>query len=99
MDTLYMSVTKTLLGVRKTTCNDICLIESGFMSLSDAVSLRRTIYFQGKCMNLPNTSILSFASQLVESIDTASDKIIRDMLVSHFRKRDYLENTAEKVRK
>ena len=95
---LYMSVIKTLLGVRKTTCCDICLIESGFMSLSDAVSLRRTKYFQGECINLPNTSILSFALQLVESIDIASNILIRDILLLRFRKRDCLENTAKKGR-
>ena len=59
MDTLYMSVLKTLLGVMKTTCSDICLIESGFMSLLDAVNWRRPKYFQGKCLNLPNTSLLA----------------------------------------
>ena len=37
METLYMKIIKVLLSVRRTTCNDICLVESGKLKRSHPV--------------------------------------------------------------
>ena len=98
MEMLYMGVLKSLLGVRKTTCSDLCLVESGFLSLSAEVDIRRTRFFQRKCKDLQDDSILTFTMQLASSLNTSSSKLIRDMLNSQLSKDDYRNQVRAKVR-
>ena len=99
LDALYMCVIKTMLGVRKTTCSDVCLVESGFLPLTDEIKVRRTKLFQEKCNTLPDTAVLKFVLQLVSSINTVSNKRINDMLATRITKSDYYKTHAESVKR
>ena len=43
---LYMWCIKQLLGVRKTTCNDLCLMELGFPPLRALIKAKQRKFFQ-----------------------------------------------------
>ena len=45
-NTLYMSCVKALLGVRKTTPSDLCIIETGLTTLSDRVTTLQQRFFR-----------------------------------------------------
>ena len=92
-------VIKTTLGVRKTTCSDVCLVEREFLPLTDEITVRRTKFFQEKCNTLPDTAVLKFVLQLVSSINTVSNKLINDMLATRITKSDYYKKHAESVKR
>ena len=46
LDTLYMGIIKALLSEKKTTCNDLCLIESGIPSLKAAIQDKQYRYLK-----------------------------------------------------
>ena len=76
LESLYMSVIKALLGVRTTTCNDVCLIEAGMPTLKALVEKRRASYLQSKIPNLHDDDPLKFAWNLAKSCNTHSTRII-----------------------
>ncbi len=43
---LYNWCLKTLLGVRRSTCNDVCYLESGYKPLKDLVGLKQYTFFR-----------------------------------------------------
>ena len=46
MNSLYLGAIKALLGVRKTTSSDLCLIEVGYAPLKDYVQQKQKMFFQ-----------------------------------------------------
>ena len=48
MNNVYMSIIKSLLGVRKSTCNDAYLLKAHFPSLKSYVTKRKKSFFQKK---------------------------------------------------
>ena len=46
VEQLYCGSIKALLGVRSTTCNDLCLLELGMPSLQDYVNQKQRDFFQ-----------------------------------------------------
>ena len=46
INVMYMKGIKMLLGVRSTTTNDVCLLESGYPSLEALVKSRQKLFFQ-----------------------------------------------------
>ncbi len=62
---LYNWCLKQLLGVRRTTCNDVCYVESGYPPLQDLVKYRQHKYFFTECGRKdPNTKVIRFHSLL-----------------------------------
>ena len=80
LETIYMGIIKTLLAVRQTSCNDICLVECDMPTLKAAIRYRQYKYLTEKFKCLEGNSTLKFALNLVESVITASYKIIKEML-------------------
>ena len=56
-----MSIIQTLLAVRQTTCNDLCLVECDMPSLKALVRQRQHKYFTEKLRILKDDSPLKFA--------------------------------------
>ena len=71
-----MKVIKSLLGVRTTTCNDLCLLEVGMPPLKALIAKRRATYLQSKFENLHDDDPLKFAFHLAKSGKTHSTRII-----------------------
>ena len=82
LEYLYMSIIKTLLSVRQTTCNNLCLVECGMPSLKAFIRQRQYKYFSKKLQDLQDDSPLRFALNLVESLNTASYRIINEVLTN-----------------
>ena len=79
LDGRYMGIVKALLAVRKTTCNDLCLVEDDMTSLKAAIRKRQQKYFSEKLTTLHEESPLKFALNLVESVHTPSYRLIRSI--------------------
>ena len=82
LESLYMKIVKALLGVRSTTCNDLCLIEADMPPLKALIKKKRACYFQSKLENLQDDDPLKFAWDLAKSVNTHSTRIIEDSLNS-----------------
>ena len=54
LETIYMGIIKTLLAVRQTTCNDLCLVEGGMPSIKALIRKRQHKFFTEKLNNLQN---------------------------------------------
>ena len=80
LDSLYMNIIKLLLGVRKSTCNDLCLIESGMPALETLIQERRSRYFKKVRNNIEEHEHLKFAFDLISSCNSPANKIISDSL-------------------
>ena len=46
LERAYMRIVKSLLSIRESTCNDVCLVESGMMSLKSQIKLRRDTFIK-----------------------------------------------------
>ena len=93
LEPLYMRVVKALLAVRETTCNDLCLIESGVPSLRAAIQEKQQKYMCKKIEILGEDSPLGFALKLAESANTASYKRIKSVLSTS----DILNKDKQKI--
>ena len=82
LNSLYMKVVKSLLKVRTTTCNDLCLIESDMPSLKTLIEKKRTAYLKKKIGMLNDGDPLQIALDLARSGRTYSAKLIDAALVS-----------------
>ena len=98
MLSLYMNIVKLVLGVRKTTCNDICLIESGMPSLEACIEHRRSKYFSKTIKSLQNDSILKHALDLLSTCNSPANAIINSSINSTKSLGDDKIQIAEKVR-
>ena len=93
LEILYMGIIKSLLAVRKTSCNDLCLIECDMPTLKAAIRHRQHKYLRKKLIDAHDESPLRFAINLVESANTASYKIIKDT----FAASDILKKDKQKL--
>ena len=75
-----MNIIKLLLGVRKSTCNDLCLIESGMPALETLIQERRSRYFKKVRNNIEEHEHLKFALDLISTCNSPANKIISDSL-------------------
>ena len=83
LNSLYMKVVKSLLCVRTTSCNDLCLIESDMPSLEKIIEKKRSTFLKNKLSNLNAEDPLKHALDLARSCRTPSMKIIRAALKSN----------------
>ena len=78
---MYMKVIKVLLSVRRTSCNDICLIESGMLPLKAAVDLKRK-YIKQIFGDLNPLSPLQNSYELADRVQTKSARMINTAINS-----------------
>ena len=72
MNNVYTSIIKSLLGVRKSTCNDTCLREANFPSLKSYVTQHKKSFFQKKWPFIQEGDPLNRAMELVKQKNTKS---------------------------
>ena len=77
LKSLYMNIIKLLLKVRKTTCNDLCLIESGMPDIETIITERRSSYLRKLHNTIVDDSLLKFALQLISTCSTPMNNIIQ----------------------
>ena len=75
-----MSIIKSLLAVRKSTCNDTCLLEANFPSLKSYVTQRKKSFFQKKWPLIQEGDPLNRAMELVKQKNTTSYQVIEKLL-------------------
>ena len=75
-----MGIIETLLAVRQTSCNNICLVEYIMPTLKAAIPYRQYKYLTEKFKCLEDNSPLKFALNLVKSVNTASYKLMKEIL-------------------
>ena len=82
MKTMYMKAIKMLLGVRHSTTNELCLIESGYPSLEATIRQRQRRFFERMRdeRSEMNDDPLMFALQLTESDNKVLHKYISGVL-------------------
>ena len=84
----YLGIIKSLLSVRRSTCNNLCLIEANMPSLAAPIKHRRASYLQKKKEDEP----LKIALELVRVCNTKSYRIICNVLdeqISNILQTDY----------
>ena len=59
-----MKIIKIMLSVRRTSCNDICPIESGMLPLNDTIEIKRNKYLKQTFKHLNPLSPLRKACEL-----------------------------------
>ena len=79
---MYMKLIKVMLSARRTSCNDICLIESGMLPLKDVIDLKRNKYIKQIFRNLNPLSPLQKSYELVDSVQTKSARMINTAINS-----------------
>ena len=72
LNSIHISVVKGLLGVCKSTRNNICLVESDFPSLRSAVPIKRQKYLKKKLGALTNNDPLYKELQLARQANAQS---------------------------
>ena len=72
-----MKIINIMLSVRRTSCNDICLIESGMLPLNDTIEIERNKYMKQKFKHLNPLSPLRKAFELADSVQTTSARMIK----------------------
>ena len=97
VEKLYCGSIKVLLGVRSTTCNDLCLLELGMPSLQDYVNQKQRDFFQ-KLKNervgrQDDPFLLSF--QFMEENNKVLASYIEKLLE---RKNDILQESVRKLK-
>lgn len=76
LNSLYMKVIKSLLHVRSSTCNDLCLLESDMPPLKTVIEKKRTTYLKKKIQMLNDGDPLKISLDLARSCRTHSAKLI-----------------------
>ena len=72
LKSLYRIVIKSLLNVRMTSCNDLCLIESDMLPLKELIEKKLSIFLKNKLVNLNADDPLYHALDLARSCKTSS---------------------------
>lgn len=80
VEPLYTKVIKSLLGVRNTTCNDICLLEASMPSLKAVINKKMQQYIQAKVPRLDCEDPLWKAIELCRTVNTKTFQHISKML-------------------
>ena len=84
MSKLYNWCLKQLLGVKRSTCNDVCYADSGYPPLEDLVQNRQHICFRSMLQERSNydDDPLSFVIRMVMDMNTVTGQSIRHFLDS-----------------
>ena len=79
---LYNWCIKELLAVRRSTCNDVCYVESGYPPLSDLVKLKQHRFFHSKWQERSAYADdpLYFVMNLVKETNTVVGKMVRNLI-------------------
>ena len=79
---LYNWCLKRLLGVRKSTCNDVCYVEAGYPPLQDLVRYKQHKFVKAMWQDryLYDDDPLVFVIKVVKSTTTCTGKMLRDFL-------------------
>ena len=71
---------KALLSVRHTTCNELCLFESGMTSLKARINVKRSTFLNQKFKMLADDDPLKIAFNLVKENKTKSYQFIKEAI-------------------
>ena len=96
----YLGINKSLLSVRRSTCNNLCLIEANMPSLAALIKHRRASYLQKKIPGLMEDEPLKIALELVRVCNTKSYRIICNVLdeqISNILQTDYARQHPRKL--
>ena len=79
---LYNWCLKTLLGVRRSTCNDVCYVESGYMPLKDLVGLKQNTFFRSMWQERSGNEDdpLLFVMNLASRSNTVTGRLVREYM-------------------
>ena len=82
MTKLYNWGLKTLLGVRRSTCNDVCYVESGYPPLCDLVKYKQHKFFHTMWRDRAayDDDPLSFVINMVTGSNTCTARSVREFL-------------------
>ena len=80
LESMYTTAIKALLGVRKSTCTDLCLIESGYPTLKALVMKRRIDFLKKTIPHLDREDPLSRALDLCEKANTNGYKYLMKVI-------------------
>ena len=80
LNSLYMNMIKLFLNVRWSTCNDLCLVESGMLTLEALIQDKISKYLRKAHDNRMDNSALNFALNLISTCNTLMKNIIRDAM-------------------
>ena len=87
MSKLYNWCLKELLGVRRSTCNEVCYAELGYPSLPQIVALKQHKFFRNIQLerSYMRDDPLNFAINLVSNDNTATGRLIRRYTTTNAR--------------
>ena len=82
LNKLYNWCLKEMLGVRKTTCNDVCYVESGYPSLPHLIKFKQHKFFKNIWNERSNfdDDPLAFAIKKVVETNISTSKLIREFI-------------------
>ena len=80
LNSIYMRIIKALLSVRKTTCNDLCLVEADMPPLAWIIQHKRTKYIRNRIPDLQEGDPLKHSVDLVRDSNTSSFRLIQEVL-------------------
>lgn len=77
---LYNWCLKTLLGVRRSTCNDVCYVESGYPPLQEIIRYKQHKFFHNMWQDRSqyNDDPLAFVIGLVTNTNTPTGRLLRE---------------------
>ena len=99
MEVIYMSAIRALLGVRRNTPNDICLIEAGMPSLSSLVKQKQQLFYKKMIFERNNMvdDPLMFMLDFTKNRNPKMYLYIENVMNVFFMERD-LHDMTERVR-
>jgi hypothetical protein len=109
LETMYIRAIKSVLGVRLTTCTDLCLVELGYPTFQSMIKKRRFDYVKKKFDQLDMDDPLKIAISLCESARTLpynllmeassleSDPQLADITSLKGQIRDKMESSSKRL--
>lgn len=94
---LYMWCIKQMLGVRKTTCNDLCLMELGYPTLRSLILSKQRKFFSSMWRERKDMcdDPLSHAIKITLSNNTQTSRYVRDLINNNVHD---VENAIENIK-
>ncbi len=102
MNKLYNWCLKKLLGVRKSTCNDVCYVESGYPSFQELVKNKQHNFFRTMWQERSGRrdDTLAFVMNLVQQSETRTGIIVRDFIREDVKPlTELMLSTADELRR
>ena len=100
MAKMYNWCVKQLLGVRRSTCNDVCLVELGYPPLKDLIKFKQHKFFRTiwQERNSYDDDPLYFTMKIVCETNTVTARLIREFLASEVASLDVsLQNVISEI--